>query len=214
MATVNWTKHNMYKPEDKWKGQTYKPSAFKAQESPYKNQKYSENYAYDVSGTKNDLNKHNANKPGAYQSQFQPKIDEILSTLGNRKKFAYDPQNDGLYNQLKDKAMATGKANMQNAMGQAVANTSGFGNSYAQTVGSQAYNQSMIDLQNQIPGLMELAYGNYQNEGADMMNRLNMYQAQDNTDYGRHRDKVSDWQTEQSRLTDLLLNLQQLDRSA
>ena len=188
MATVNWTKHNMYKPEDKWKEQTYKPSAFKAQESPYKNKKYSENYAYDVSGAKNDLNKHNANKPGAYQSQFQPKIDEILSTLGNRKKFAYDLQNDGLYNQLKDKAMATGKANMQNAMGQAVANTSGFGNSYAQTVGSQAYNQSMIDLQNQIPGLMELAYGNYQNEGADMMNRLNMYQAQDNTDYGRHRE--------------------------
>lgn len=214
MAYVNWTEYDMYKPDDVLKTKTYTPSTFKAQESPYKNQTYAENYAYDVSGAKSNLNKHNANKPSEFKSQFQPKIDEILNNLSTRKGFSYDVTNDAYYNQLKNKAMATGKMNMQNAMGQAVANTGGFGNSYAQTVGQQAYNQSIIDLQNRVPELMQMAYNNYQNEGADMLSRLNMYQTQDNADYSKHKDKVSDWQTEQSRLTDLLLNLQQLDRSA
>lgn len=214
MATVNWTIYNMNKPDDEWRGKVYTPSQFATQKSPYANQKYSENYAYDVSGARNNLNTHNANKPGAFQSQFQPKINELMDKLSNRKSFSYDVGNDAYYNQLKDKAMATGKLNMQNAMGQAAANTGGFGNSYAQTVGQQVYNQSITDLQSRIPELMQLAYNNYQNEGADMYNRLNMYQTQDSTDYGRHRDNVSDWQTEQGRLTDLLLKMQELDRSA
>lgn len=213
MAYVNWTTYNMQKPKD-WVGKTYTPTQFVSQQSPYANQTYRDNYAYDVRGARTNLNKHQLNKPTDYQSGFQPKINELLSEAENRKSFTYDPQKDGVYKQLQQRAIATGKQNMKNAMGQAAANTGGFGSSYAQIVGNQEYNQSMLDLQNQIPSLMETAYGRYQDATNDIYNRLNMLQTQDDIAYGRHRDNVTDWNTENDRLTNLLTTLQQLDRSA
>ena len=213
MANVNWTTYNMYKPKD-WTGKKYTPTTFQTKQSPYVNDKYKNNYAYDVTGAQKNLANHQINKPQAFQSEFQPKIDQLITNINNRKEFAYDPQKDAAYQQLKQRAIATGKQNMKNAMGQAAANTGGFGSSYAQIVGNQEYNQSMSNLQSQIPSLMESAYGRYQNETNDLYNRLNMLQTQDDTAYGRYRDTVTDWNTENDRLTDLLTTLQQMDRSA
>ena len=98
----------------------------------------------------------------------------VADKIKNRQPFSYDFNADALYNQYKDSYMKQGKMAMQDAMGQASAMTGGYGNSYAATVGNQAYQSSMQDLNNVIPELYKLAYDKYNQEGQDLYNQLDL----------------------------------------
>ena len=163
-----------YKPSNSWWQKYYTPTQYNVQQSPYKNQKYKTNYAYDVSSAKTALNQHNMNKPGEYKSQHQDNINGLINNMANRKQFSYDSTGDALYDMYKDKAVVQGQLKAKDTMGQAVANTGGFGNSYAQIVSQQAYNSSMNDLQNKIPGLAEMALNKYNAEGENLKNMLSI----------------------------------------
>lgn len=71
--------------------------------------------------------------------------------------------------------------------------TGGYGNSYAQTVGQQAYNQQLAQLNNIIPDLYQMAYNRYRDEGQDLLNMYNMYMDRENMDYGRYQDNLNNW---------------------
>ena len=90
---------------------------------------------------------------------------------------------------------------MQDAMGQAAAMTGGYGNSYAASVGNQAYQASLSQLNDVIPELYQMAYDRYNQEGQNLLNQYSMYADRENTDYGRYRDTVSDFNTETNYLT-------------
>jgi hypothetical protein len=79
--------------------------------------------------------------------------------------------------------------------------TGGYGNSYAQSVGQQQYNAQLQNLNDIVPELYQMAYDKYNQEGQDLYNQYSMLGAQDERDYGRHRDSVSDWQAERDYLT-------------
>ena len=123
-----------------------------------------------------------------------------MGKIMNRDKFSYDVNGDALYQQYKDKYIQQGKMAMQDTMGQAAAMTGGYGNSYAASVGNQAYRASLQNLNDVIPELYQMAYDRYNQEGQDLLNQYGLISDRDNTDYGRHRDTVSDFYTERDYL--------------
>ena len=146
------------------------------------------------------LNDHLANKPAEYQSQWQGQLDELMGKIMNREDFSYDFNGDALYQQYKDKYIQQGKMAMADTMGQAAAMTGGYGNSYAQSVGQQAYQASLDNLNDIIPELYQMALDNYNQEGQDLYNQYGMLSDRENLDYGRYRDSVSDYLTERDYL--------------
>lgn len=147
------------------------------------------------------LNAHLAQKPGAYQSQWQAQLDDTMNKIMNREKFSYDFNGDALYQQYKDKFIQQGKMASADVMGQAAAMTGGYGNSYAATVGNQAYQASLQNLNDIIPELYQMALDHYNQEGQDLLNQYGILGDRENTDYGRYRDTVSDWGNERNYLS-------------
>ena len=146
------------------------------------------------------LNQQLANKPGQYTSPWQTQLNDAINKIMNREKFSYDMNADALYQQYKDQYVTQGQMAMMDTMGQAAAMTGGYGNSYAQTVGQQAYQGHLQQLNDKIPELYQLALNKYQMEGDDLYNQYSLLSTQDQMDYGKHRDTVSDWQIEMDRL--------------
>lgn len=138
---------------------------------------------------------YEGDEPDAYESRYSAQIDSILNSILNREQFSYDMNEDALYQQYKDAYMRQGQQAMRDTIGNATALTGGYGSTYAQTVGSQAYDQYLAGLNDKVPELYELAYNKYLNEGNEMYNQLSALQGLDNTDYARYRDTVSDYYT-------------------
>ena len=139
-------------------------------------------------------------KPGQYQSAWQSQLNAALDKIMNREKFSYDLNGDALYQQYKDQYINQGKMAMMDTMGQASAMTGGYGNSYAQSVGQQAYQGHLQQLNDKIPELYQLALSKYQMEGDDLRDQITLLGTQEQQDYSRYRDTVSDYNTELSRL--------------
>ena len=99
------------------------------------------------------------------RQQLQYLRDEALQAYLNREDFQYDLNGDALYRQYKDRYMEMGKTAMQDTMGQAAALTGGYGSSYAQSVGHQAYNSYLQQLGDVVPELYQLAYDRYRDKG-------------------------------------------------
>lgn len=135
-------------------------------------------------------------KPGAYQSQWQQGINDTLNKILNREQFSYDLNGDMLYQQYKDQYVNQGKMAMMDTMGQAQAATGGYGNSYAQSVGQQAYQGYLQQLNDRVPELYQLALDKYNQEGQDLYNQYGLLADRESTDYGRYRDTVSDYTNE------------------
>ena len=162
-----------------------------------------------VTKLRNQLN--SLQKPGEYQSQWQKSIDDTINKILNREKFSYDINGDALYQQYKDQYTTQGKMAMMDTMGQAAALTGGYGNSYAQSVGQQTYQGYLQQLNDKIPELYQLALDQYNREGEDLYNQYSLFADREDTDYGRYRDKVSDYNTERNYLTDQYNNDRQWD---
>ena len=146
------------------------------------------------------LDAHLATKPGEYNSQWQSQIQGIMDKIMNREQFSYDFNEDALYQQYKDKYIQQGKLAMADTMGQAAAMTGGYGNSYAQSVGQQAYQAQLDNLNDIVPEMYQMALDKYNQEGQDLYNQYGMLSDRENLDYSRYRDSVSDFLTERDYL--------------
>ena len=146
------------------------------------------------------LQQQNAAKPGAYQSQWQDEINDYVNQIQNRDPFSYDFNSDALYQLYKNNYIQQGQMAMMDTMGQAAAMTGGYGNSYAQAVGQQAYNQQLNQLNNVIPDLYQMAFDRYAYEGQQLSDNLNMYMGLEDQDYGRYIDSMNAWQAERDYL--------------
>lgn len=140
-------------------------------------------------------------KPGEYQASWQQSLNDVIGKIQNREKFSYDLNGDALYQQYKDQFVTQGQQAMMDTMGQAAALTGGYGNSYAQTVGQQTYQGYLQGLNDKVPELYQLALDQYNREGEDLYNQYSLYADRDDTEYGRYRDSVSDYNTERDYLT-------------
>ena len=152
-------------------------------------------------------------KPGDYQSQYKGQLESLYNQVMNRDPFTFDLNGDILYNQYKDQYTQQGKQAMMDTMGQASAMTGGYGNSYAQTAGQQAYQNYLTQLNNIVPELYQQAYSRYNQEGADLQNQLGITQGLEDSEYAKYRDTVSDWNTERQAANDEYWNQYNADYS-
>lgn len=128
-------------------------------------------------------------KFGDFTWDKQGDYDAMYKKYTERGPFSYDFNADALYQQYKDMYMKQGKMAMADTMGQAAAMTGGYGNSYAATVGNQAYQASLEQLNSVIPELYQLALSKYNMEGQDMLNALGLMESDRAFDYGLHTDE-------------------------
>lgn len=104
------------------------------------------------------------NKSGGSSSPYVAQLNALYDQVMNRKPFQYDLNGDLLYRQMADQYTQLGQQAMRDTMGQAAALTGGYGNSYAQQVGNQTYQQYLTALNQQVPELYDRAYNAYQDE--------------------------------------------------
>ncbi len=134
------------------------------------------------------------NKPDDYSSKYQGTIDNIMNGLLNRESFKTDDvYNSDLYKTYRDQYIQQGQKAMRDTMGAAQAATGGYGSTYAQAAGQQAYDSYLSQLGDKTLDIYDRVYNQYLNEGQEMYNKLNAVNNQDNIDYSRYRDSVNDY---------------------
>ena len=105
------------------------------------------------------------------QTQSPIQVDDIVDRIMNRENFSFDLNEDAIYQQYADQYARMGQLAMMDTMGQAQAMTGGYGNSYAQTVGQQSYQNYMQGLNEAIPDLYQMALDRYMMEGDMLMDQ-------------------------------------------
>lgn len=145
------------------------------------------------------LNKLEKNAPGEFQSQYSSDIQNIINSIKNREQFKTDDvfQSD-LYTTMRDQAIKNGQKSMRDTMGSAQAATGGYGSTYAQAAGQQAYDNALANFNNTTLDIYDRVYNQYLQEGQELYNQLNMYNNQDSIDYNRYRDTVADYQADRN----------------
>lgn len=148
-------------------------------------------------------------KPYGYTGASGKVSDDYMSKVDN--DFSYNVYGSALYNQYKDQYTRNAQLGMEDAMGKAAALTGGYGNSYAQTVGQQAYYNQMEGLNDVAMQLYQMAYNQWQNDRdhnlkmadfyntmdqQELANALAIYEAENKdpeyalTDYGKVPDSI------------------------
>ena len=74
-----------------------------------------------------------------YAGTYDAGLADLYDRISTRPAFTYDVAKDPLYQQYKDQYVQQGKLAMKDTMGQAAALTGGYGSTYGQQVGQQAY---------------------------------------------------------------------------
>lgn len=128
---------------------------------------------------------YDPSKNDAYQ-RANDQATAIYDKIMNRGEFSYDVNKDKLYQQYRDLYAQMGRGAMEDTMGQASALTGGYGSTYSQNAGQQAYNAYLQKLNEVVPELYNAAYNRYNQEGQDLMNLYSM--ARSNADSAYERD--------------------------
>ena len=155
-----------------------------------KKELYDSSYLDRLQQSQAALDSHLTTKPGAYQSKYQGQIDRVMQNITDRKPFQYDVNGDALYQQYKDRYIQMGRQAMQDTMGQAAALTGGYGNTYAQNAGQQAYGAYMQGLTDKIPELYQLALDKYDRDATLEKEKYSVLKDADATDSGRWAQPV------------------------
>lgn len=145
--------------------------------------------------TTNAYSSNLANKPVDNSVQYNAKFDDLYNQIVNRGKFSYDLNADELYNQYKDQYMRNGKLAMEDTIGQAAGLTGGYGSTYGQMAGQQAYNSYLQDLNNIVPQLEQRAYDRWRDEGNDLLTQWGLVDQRFNEEYGKYTDALNDYWT-------------------
>lgn len=130
-------------------------------------------------------------KAPVYSSQYDEQIKSLYEQITGRAPFRYDSATDPLYQQYRQSYIAEGGRAMRDTMGQAAALTGGYGSSYAQSVGQQAYDRYLERLADILPETYGLALDAYNAEGDRLDKELAMTQAMEKSDYDRYLDSLN-----------------------
>ena len=155
-----------------------------------------------------------AAKPVEYTSKWQQQLDAAMDKILNREAFSYDLNGDALYRQYKDRAVKNGRLAMMDTMGQAAAMTGGYGSSYAQSAGQQAYQKQMDTLTGQAAQLYDRARQDYDRQGQTDRDRYDLLRQRENSSYNQYKQSLSSWETENQRLWDRYDSLRQQEYQA
>ena len=152
-----------------------------------------------------------AQKPGDYQSNWSEALKQAAQNLFSRPSFRYDAAADPLYQSYRQQYLRSGRLAMLDTLGQAQANTGGYGTSYAQTTAQQAYGDQLQGLNDRIPELYQIALNRYGLETTALSDRLSYLQQQESQDYSRYQDALDAWQKQTNLLANQLSSQKEQD---
>ena len=135
-----------------------------------------------------------------YANTYQGQLEDLYDRIVNRDKFSYDINTDALYQSMKDQYILGGQQAMRDTMGQAAALTGGYGNSYAQMVGQQTYDNYLSQMNDMIPELRGQALDAYNAEGDAMLQQYSMLGDLAGDEYAKYSDAYNRWLTERDYL--------------
>ena len=138
-------------------------------------------------------------KPQSYSSKWSGALDNILQQIQGAGEFKYSLDGDGLFQSYKDMYTQKAKQGAQDTMGVAAGLTGGYGNSWAQSAGAQAYQQNLLPLYDKAMEFAKMAQDRYNADRADKYNQLSALQGMEESDYGRYRDLMSDYNADLDR---------------
>ncbi len=118
-----------------------------------------------------------------YTDPYGDDLNRMIEEFNNRKAFDYQLNTDQLFLNAREQYMQQGQKAMRDAMGAAATMTGGYGNSYASQVGNQAYQQYLQELNDSIPEFYGSALDRYEAEGQQMLDKINLKDAQRKDDY-------------------------------
>ena len=145
-------------------------------------------------------------KPTDYSFSDSELLKQTQNKYLNAPDFKYDAKTDPLYKQYESLYRSQGKKAMEDAMGEAAALTGGYGNSYAQSAGSGAYNEYLSELNNLIPDLYEAAYSKYSDDLDRLESQLAYLSQKDESEYSKYIDAYNQYSNEVDNLLELYLN--------
>lgn len=151
-------------------------------------------------------------RPDAYDSAYRQRLAALYDEIEGRRAFSYDPETDSAFAQYARLYRQKGRAAMEDTMGQAAALTGGYGSSYAENAGQQAYGQYMQELMALLPQLREQAQAAYDREGQALQTRYDLLDKQEKADYDRWQDGMSDWEKQLSLAQEQYDSVSQQDR--
>ena len=151
-------------------------------------------------------------RPDAYDSAYRQRLAALYDEIEGRQAFSYDPETDSAFAQYARLYRQKGRAAMEDTMGQAAALTGGYGSSYAENAGQQAYGQYMQELMALLPQLREQAQAAYDREGQALQTRYDLLDKQEKADYDRWQDGMSDWEKQLSLAQEQYDSVSQQDR--
>lgn len=132
-----------------------------------------------------------------FSSSYDDQITELYNKIVSREAFKYDPMSDSLYGQYREQYAQMGRMAMQDSMGKAAALTGGYGNSYAQKVGQQEYDEYLQKLGEVMPELYAAAYQRYKDQGEALESQYQRLTKLERDEYDRYRDQVEDMKYQQ-----------------
>lgn len=118
-------------------------------------------------------------------------LNSIKGDIKNYGEFSYDVNSDALYQQYADQYVRQGKLASADVMGQAAAMTGGYGNSYASSVGNQAFQSYLQQLNDRVPELYQLALDRYNMGKKDLYDQYGMLLSEYEREYGLYSDEYS-----------------------
>ena len=133
-------------------------------------------------------------EPEGYESGFSEKLQALYDQIAGRKAFEYDPEEDEDYQRYAKLYAARGAAAMEDTLGKAAALTGGYGSSYAQTAGQQAYNGYLQELAALVPELRQAALAEYSQEGQALETQYDLLTQQEKNEYQRWQDGRKEWE--------------------
>ena len=128
-----------------------------------------------------------------YETKYQPQVDGLMDRLLNRGEFNYNWSEDPLYRQYAARYQQQARQGMQDTMGQAAALTGGYGSSYAQAAGQQAYANQMAGLNDQAMQLYQAAKDRYDSEGSETRQNLSALQAMEDRNRANYEADRGDY---------------------
>ena len=131
------------------------------------------------------------NNQGSFVFSENEWLEGLKDNIKNFDEFSYDVNSDALYQQYAEQYARQGKMASADVMGQAAAMTGGYGNSYAATVGNQAYQSYIQQLNDKVPELYQLALDRHNMEKQDLYNQYGMLLSEYEREYGLYSDEYN-----------------------
>lgn len=125
-------------------------------------------------------------------ADYSAQAAQILQKINNGEKFNTSLVGDPLMQQYRDLYIGNGQRAMQDTMGQAAALTGGYGSSYAQSAGQQAYNEWLRNLNDKALDIYQLRRNEYDKDRAALYDQLSALNSAAATEYSKERDALDD----------------------